>query len=173
MKHTATVAKNKLQLEDVHKIAVFLNPATKNLELFPNEKDRIKGLVQTRMKRYQIPLPENPPLVGQVPPASSEISIDHLMTFVNHEDSPNEIEEYLKLSAPPRDFDLLKYWADMKHSLPGLKALADRIFSVQATSSASERLFSNAGFIVNDRRSGLAAKKIDDLLCLKWKRGNC
>ena len=91
------------------------------------------------------------------------------MKFAGHEDSPDKIQKYVNFPALPRNFGLLKDWADVKHFRPELKALADQIFSVQATSSLLEHLFSNAGFIVNDRECCLAVNKIDDLLRLKPK----
>ena len=95
------------------------------------------------------------------------------MSFADGEAAIDEVEQYQKLPAPSlpaplKSFDLLAYWNGISNTLPGLKRLSDRVLCIQASSAASERLFSNAGFIVNDRRVRLSSGKVDDLLCLKW-----
>ncbi len=61
-------------------------------------------------------------------------------------------------------------------AFPKLREIARRIFGIPATSASCERLFSNAGFIVNVRRTNLRPKVIDAHVFLHkefvrdWKR---
>ena len=53
------------------------------------------------------------------------------------------------------DDDPLAWWSAHKNLYPDLAVLARKYLSIQATSCASERLFSKAGYIVNKFRSRL------------------
>jgi len=66
-----------------------------------------------------------------------------------------ECAEYDALPAVSRDVDPLKWWREATHRVSSLRRLAARYLAIQATSVASESLFSAAGFIISDRRSSL------------------
>ena len=103
----------------------------------------------------------------------------HALFVVDHEDDPDfreyshyadistarrqndEVNVYLALTPPPSTKSLLETWKDFEDSLPKLHFLAMRTFCVQASSTPSERLFSDAGNIFKE-------DKLDDLLFLKW-----
>ena len=80
----------------------------------------------------------------------------------------DEIATYLLLPPPPSTKSVPEVWKDYKPALPKLHTLAMKIFSTQAASSLSERLFSDTGNIFTDKRSLLISNKLDDLLFLKW-----
>lgn len=47
------------------------------------------------------------------------------------------------------------------NAFPRLQQIARRILGIPASSAIVERLFSNAGFIINIRRTGLKPKSVD------------
>ena len=76
--------------------------------------------------------------------------------------------------------DIVKFWMEHKSLFPRLHIFFLKICCVPATSAASEREFSAAGFILNNRRTSLTLKfprSHADRLCTKisarWnKRAN-
>jgi hypothetical protein len=61
----------------------------------------------------------------------------------------------------------LEYWKMQAVELPLLSMLAKRVLAVPATSAPVERVFSQAGEILNSRRSRLLPKNFETLLFLK------
>lgn len=66
-----------------------------------------------------------------------------------------ECAEYDALPVVNRDADPLKWWREATHRVSSLRRLAARYLAIQATSVASESLFSAAGLIISERRSSL------------------
>ena len=59
------------------------------------------------------------------------------------------------------------WWANNRHRFPSLAKIAQPCLCAPPTSVASERLFSGAGEIYDDRRSRLAPEKAEMLLIIK------
>jgi len=55
----------------------------------------------------------------------------------------------------------LEFWREMKGAFPQLAKVARSILAIQATSAASERVFSSAGFIGNRHRSRLSLDSLE------------
>ena len=55
----------------------------------------------------------------------------------------------------------LTFWKECKSEFPNLSKVARSILAIQATSAASERIFSNAGFIGNPRRNRLSVDSLE------------
>ena len=64
------------------------------------------------------------------------------------------LEERLQL-------DPLKFWREHMKDFPYLATVARSVLAVQATSAASERVFSSAGFIGNRHRSRLSVDSLE------------
>ena len=64
------------------------------------------------------------------------------------------------------DLDPLKWWKDRKLVYPLLTKLIKKRYSMVATSVPSERLFSTAGNIINEKRSNLLPENADKLIFL-------
>jgi hypothetical protein len=65
---------------------------------------------------------------------------------------------------PP--FDILNWWREHQEKFPKLAKLARKIFSVPASSAASERAFSAAGQTITERRTSLKPDTVDSILFL-------
>ncbi|KAJ2954342.1 hypothetical protein O0L34_g2603 [Tuta absoluta] len=77
-----------------------------------------------------------------------------------------EVQRYLELPVLGKKEDPLAWWRDYKHSFPNLALLARKKLNFMATSVPCERLFSKAGNLVNERRTRLGVRKVQQLLFL-------
>ena len=77
------------------------------------------------------------------------------------------IEKYLKLKRIPTSEDPLLWWSSNKDLFPELAELARSYLACSSSSVASERLFSGAGMIYDEKRSRLAPERAQKLLFLK------
>ena len=63
--------------------------------------------------------------------------------------------------------ELLLYWKGRATTTPYLAAVARKVHAVPASSAKAERTFSEAGQVVEKRRTRLHPRKVDDLLLAK------
>ncbi|XP_050510130.1 E3 SUMO-protein ligase ZBED1-like isoform X2 [Diabrotica virgifera virgifera] len=77
-----------------------------------------------------------------------------------------EIERYLGDKILPRSDDPLNWWRNHKHIYPYLSVIAREKLCAVGSSVPCERLFSEAGEIMNDRRSMLSTRKTQLLIFL-------
>jgi hypothetical protein len=173
--HACMVVSAKLKVDEIHKVAAFLNPATKHLPFFSEaEKRGIQNIVRARMQKLKLDAVTSVTAESPHPIPAPSTSFGGIDSFFVFAESPavgsveDEIDTYLQLSPPSSAKPLLQVWDDYKEVLPNLKRLADYVLGVQATSTSSERLFSDAGNIFDDKRTNLGSEKLDDLLFLKW-----
>jgi hypothetical protein len=79
----------------------------------------------------------------------------------------NEVTKYLNEPRIPINGDPITYWEGQNAlKWPLLAKLACRYQTAPATSAESERMFSTAGYIVNDLRKRLLSKNVEMLLFL-------
>ena len=79
----------------------------------------------------------------------------------------NEIKGYLVMAQIQSDQDPLKWWDVNKSQFPILAQLARKYLSIQATSGASERVFSDAGLIMSAKRTRMKEDLFEALIFLK------
>jgi len=77
----------------------------------------------------------------------------------------NELAEYVNIKIT-KDVDMMEFWKDNRALLPQLFKVACRILCVPASSSASERVFSTAGRLLEKRRTNLSPDSTNSLLFL-------
>ncbi|XP_046685293.1 E3 SUMO-protein ligase ZBED1-like [Homalodisca vitripennis] len=81
------------------------------------------------------------------------------------------INQYIELPYLDRKANPLQFWEERKHIFPSLYKLAQMYLCIPATSVSSERLFSKAGMVANERRNRLLPKKLDSILFLNsWSK---
>ena len=83
-----------------------------------------------------------------------------------------EIEDYLNYDCQltdddADDIDILRFWREHKASFPTLASIARRIFSIPATNTTIERLFSLSKNTVTERRTNLDQEKLNRLMFLQ------
>uniref|UniRef100_A0A3B3QQ95 HAT C-terminal dimerisation domain-containing protein n=1 Tax=Paramormyrops kingsleyae TaxID=1676925 RepID=A0A3B3QQ95_9TELE len=78
-----------------------------------------------------------------------------------------EVSAYIELKPPKGDsFDVLLWWKQHEKTFPDLAMVARDVLSIPALSAASERDFSSAGFVIEERRTQLKPGTVDDILFL-------
>jgi len=83
----------------------------------------------------------------------------------------NEIVEYYQLPEIPLSSDPLIWWNEKKNSFPILSSLARKYLAVSAISTASERLFSDAGNLLTNKRTRLKPQLFRRIMFLKRNAG--
>ena len=94
-------------------------------------------------------------------------SSDNEEDFATHELSTN-IDLYLKEKRIDIDQDPLEWWKVRAKTYPELSDFARSYLACPPSSVASERLFSGAGQIYDEKRSRLSAERAEKLLFLKF-----
>ena len=79
----------------------------------------------------------------------------------------NEVSEYLQMYEIPIKSDSLIWWNEKKDKFPILSNLAQKYLAVSATSTASERLFSDAGNLLTNKRTCMKPKLFKKIMFLK------
>ena len=79
----------------------------------------------------------------------------------------DEVGEYLKLHEIHINSDPLVWWDEKKDKFPILSNLAQKYLAVSATSTASERLFSDAGNLITNKRTRIKPKLFKKIIFLK------
>ncbi|CAN0283615.1 unnamed protein product [Scytosiphon promiscuus] len=64
----------------------------------------------------------------------------------------------------------LKWWESKEEVYPTLSKVAFKYLAVQATSAASERLFSEAKLVLTDKRNRLKDDNVEDIVFLHSNR---
>jgi len=170
---------SKFKLHRNHEIALFLFPPYKSMKMMgESEKNRVIGNVKLELLKIQ----ENQPVrneVNQVHPevqAPSTSSYNNMFSeWENDFTQPNAMSSYEnELESYTHSTDtfqtnenILDWWKARNNILPTMAKLAIRILAIPATSAASERAFSAAGRVIEERRSCLKAETIDALLFLQ------
>lgn len=76
----------------------------------------------------------------------------------------SELAKYLKHQITNEDFLIENWWFENRSMYPNLFKLFLKISCVPASSAPSERTFSTAGRIINDRRTSLLPNSVESLL---------
>ena len=77
-----------------------------------------------------------------------------------------ELDKYLQLPVIQRKDDPLEWWKSNKDNFPLMQAAAKKHLGTPSSSVFSERMFSEAGTIFDDRRSRLLPNRGEKLLFL-------
>lgn len=77
----------------------------------------------------------------------------------------NELAEYVNLKVA-KDIDIMQFWKENRTLLPHLFKVACRVLCIPASSTASERVFSTAGRLIEKRRTSLSPETVNSLLFL-------
>lgn len=97
-------------------------------------------------------------------------SADHLTDVEDSSDdmlNEDEVSAYIEFRPPKADsFDVLLWWKEHEKNFPKLAMIARGVLSIPASSAASERDFSSAGFVIQERRTQLKPGTVDDILFL-------
>ena len=122
----------------------------------PEEKGRSERVVRVRTNPF---LDDSDSSDGESgaddPPASQSASVR----------AKKELDAYL-LAPGGEGRDILSYWRGKQAELPLLAKVARNILAIPASNTSSERSFSVAGRVIEERRTRLAPSSVDALLFL-------
>ena len=167
-KHCRRVLEGKLTTDEMQRIGVFFNPATKHLEplLSATEAGSMR-----RSVRKMLPKKSDSASPLQTPDSAAVRQNKYAIFAGDTADAAtvrDDVDIYISYAPPPQGQDLLAFWHSQEKVLPGLTSIAHKVLSIVASSTSSERLFNYAENIFTDKRSRLAPEKLDDLLYLMW-----
>ncbi|GAU87462.1 hypothetical protein RvY_00297 [Ramazzottius varieornatus] len=167
-KHVENIFNKELQIDELHRVAVFLDPSMKHLQ-FLTATERVAVLKRAMEEVQKIPQPEKTgaPIVEVASRGSTKFNVKALAKYSADNPIGNEVERYASLPSPPEDQDVLSFWTEKENDFPRLKCYALRILSVSATSTPSERLFSRSGTAVSEKRKNLAPQTLSDLMVVQ------
>ena len=164
----------KFHLHDLQKIATFLVPTFRKLRMLTIAE---KTLVHEKITKLISEIPNQQTIDQPGTSASSTISdneevqpkrlrtVFHEWADSDEETENDDISSYMALKHTDI-VDILQWWKDNNHLLPNLNLIAKKVFAIPATSASSERCFSSAGFLIQERRSRLKPELVDAILFL-------
>ena len=145
---------SKFTPHTLHKVAVFLNPRQKSMRVLEEEdRDLVLNYVNEKIDALPLSSYQSKTKASSPPPLKkARYDVDEFDDVPQKGDQLSEIESYQKQEIPSSEkCTLLEYWNANESTFPGLSILARRIFSVMATSSASERNFSFTDAVASAR----------------------
>jgi hypothetical protein len=78
-----------------------------------------------------------------------------------------EIAQYVEFERPTKDYDILDWWKNHSSTFPILSRFAKQILCIPATSTSSERIFSQSGAIVTHKREKIHCENVEMLVYIK------
>jgi hypothetical protein len=153
-------------------LASALDPRFKQLKYLTNEaRGVVKETIVSRMEKVTLDVIDESTDVTPAKKSKKQTAIDVLLGPEDEEESSNdtlvdELQGYLSVKPLPRDINPLDWWQSNQFNYPNLALVARSVFSIPATSTPAERIFSKAGLIVNHLRSSLKPNKVNTLVFL-------
>lgn len=175
-------------LQDVHYMSTLLHPSLKLFQIAPHEKAKAIELVKVELLKRQSSTSCETSLSNTPSSSSSKTSTTSKSESVTPttrnillqcfdapaEEDPllvlscdKELEHYLHSNATigPED-DVLHFWKQNESIYPTLASIVKDIYSIPASNTTVERLFSTAGSTISSRRTDLNMDKVNQLLFL-------
>ncbi|CAF1153450.1 unnamed protein product [Rotaria magnacalcarata] len=169
-------------LQDVHYISCLLHPSLKQFQIAPDEKSKALDLVNAELLKRQSATSTGSSIINITPCSSTKSSSTSKSQNILLEcfDHPAEDEEPVLVSLPDKelteylflnvtlepDADVLLFWKQHQNKFPTLASIVKDIYSIPASNTTVERLFSSAGSTISDRRTNLDSEKVNKLLFL-------
>jgi hypothetical protein len=170
-------------VSDVHYIATMLHPNLKSFNHTPNKKYHAEALLKSEFNEHQqiekqqlssinvskktqiqqqrnTQLPSSLDDIFDLPTSPDELQ-DNTETKTEFD---RYIDDEMKIE---KDMNVLIYWNNNKSSYPTLAKIAQRVLSIPATNTSVERLFSDSGNTITNRRTRLQTSKVNQLLFIR------
>ena len=156
-------------------IPSILDPRFKSLDFVsPEQKIKTEQHLQQLFKQEQQKRASDIPNTSETPDVSNNSRSRKRKTLMERlaKDSvaaapDNEVSEYLQMHEIPIKSDTLIWRNEKKDKFPILSNLAQKYLAVSATSTASERLFSDAGNLLTNKRTCMKPKLFKKIMFLK------
>lgn len=174
------IMRNKLKIENIHKISVFFDPRMKQLKILEQDdiiwvKNQIRSQCTNLLSQVTNDSESDSSIntIQERPSKKSRKRARDITDFSQYYDSSSEdededeVDQYLKSKASKdKNMDILQWWKDHSNEYPALSILGSYYLSIPASSASSEREFSKAGLTINERRTRLNPETVDSILML-------
>jgi hypothetical protein len=159
-------------LSDDYLLSTILDPRIKSM----SNKEKEVEILHKKYEEYKenyLPTPNESrasfPTPSETSIISSTIYKPSLFSIFeqNQPKASNEVEEYLKEDMIPFNQCPLNWWLNKKNKYPILAKMARIYLAVPATSTSSERLFSDAGNLLSAKRSKMNSELFQHIMFLK------
>lgn len=171
---------DKFDLQDVHWIATYLDPGYKNFGFIKNDiirkamLDKTRSLIAVRIAEIKLPEIDCEGGTGMRNHTENSTAKKRKLDIfdaVRNDVSQNsedlseyaELDKYASASAPGSK-NPLDFWRAHQKDLPRLAQVAAQVLAITASSAPSERCFSAAGRIIEERRTSLKPETVDCLI---------
>uniref|UniRef100_H3ACA1 HAT C-terminal dimerisation domain-containing protein n=1 Tax=Latimeria chalumnae TaxID=7897 RepID=H3ACA1_LATCH len=174
----------KAEIHDLHMIALFLWPKFNQFQTLSNhECEEVYSKVRRLIKNFtgaEYQRPQSNVIIVDIdndvpgPAAAPTVAKKALTDFDEwenvHDDEGlllhDEVQQYTQKVIMENEQDLLNWWKEHSIVYPKLSMLARSVLCIPTSSSSSERNFSVAGRMIDQRRSVLKPLTVDSILFL-------
>ena len=162
-------------------MSTLLHPSLKHFQIASHEKDKaIKLIKQELVKRTSLAQVVTDSNTINKPTSTTcnlppPVSSDDLLSRCFDQPLPvaevdDELDHYMALDVFLHEKDdVLIFWKEHSTKFPMLSSIVRDLYAIPASNTIVERLFSWSKNTVTDRRTNLAAEKINKLLFLQNK----
>lgn len=158
-------------LHKYHRLAKFLNPNFKSLKF---ASQSLHGTTINDLRQLLNSMSEvEQPVLNRRTSTSSTSTIDSEMSIYCDEITfEDEVDSYISLNVPV-DLSLnpANWWDNKKVDFPKLSKLATAIHAIPASSTPSERGFSQSGAVLTPKRTNLNPECVEDILIIRSDSG--
>lgn len=172
-------------MHEVHYMSTLLHPSLKRFQIAPDEKQKAIDLVKSEMLKRQSCSSDGPSDINitycsstkskqQQPLSTTQNLLSQCFDLpIEDQDSVSaspfdkELVDYMALNVTlkPND-DVLLFWKNYEKFFPILASIVASIYSIPASNTTVERLFSQANNTLSPRRTNIQTEKVNKLLFL-------
>lgn len=172
---------DQIEFDPIYSIATTLDPRYKDRYFDGDAKQRVRDLIHAQLEMGQ-PGDEAHSAEAAGNPQQKRARTDEARSTLHdmfdeilEENGPErprssasqQLDGYLAEVSIPRNESALEYWSNNHGRFPVLAQMARRYLSAPCTSTDSERLFSAASHIIDEKRNRLSCDKAEMLLFIK------
>jgi hypothetical protein len=163
-------------VQDIHNVATMLHPNLKSFNHTPQQRYQAETLLKLEFEKYQESRPQASSSSNDNNKNTTLLSsLDDIFDLPTSPDelsdgaeTTSELDRYLKDKTKiSKNMNVLTYWKDNKTLYPTLARIAKRVLSIPATNTSVERLFSDSGNTITNRRTRLQTSKVNQLLFIR------
>lgn len=152
-----------------HKIGTVLNP---NFKHIPQTTELERKNTYAKIAEYiSEPVDESSQTLVTVSTAQNLTKINPFFRSFYRVDEadtntpkPSELDLYLQDRVTMQDTNITKWWNEHRKEFPKLFRLFAKISCIPASSASAEGVFSRTGLVVNDRRSLILPKNVNNII---------
>ena len=149
-------------------ISSLLDPRMKELSFVTSEKcNDTKNLLHEKYNEMQNLTSQLTIQSTKSPVKKKKLTILASLKKSSSVRSYNEVNEYFQLEEIDFESNPFTWWCEREEKFPILSLLAKKYLSVYACSTASERLFSDAGNLLTEKRTRISPDLFTRLIFLK------